>query len=40
MDENGEILLLHASNNNTRPFVQPFYTTLIMVRVEGGHADH
>ena len=23
MDENGEILLLHASKNNTRPFVLP-----------------
>ena len=29
MDENGEILLLHASKNNARPFEIPFYMTLI-----------
>ena len=28
MDENGEILLLHASKNNMRLFVLPFYMTL------------
>ena len=28
MDENGEILLLHASKNNAGPFVLPFYMTL------------
>ena len=25
MDENGEILLLHASNNNARPLVLPWF---------------
>ena len=25
MDENGEILLLHASKNNTRPLVLPWF---------------
>ena len=28
MDENGEILPLHASKNNMHPFVLPFYMTL------------
>ena len=27
MDENGEILLLHASKNNERLFILPFYMT-------------
>ena len=30
MDENGEILLLHASKNNARLFVLPFYMTLLI----------
>ena len=31
MDENGEILLLHASHNNARLFVLPFYMTLVAI---------
>ena len=37
MDENGEILLLHASKNNTRPLVLPWLYDFDIVRLQ--HSD-